>query len=272
MPDQPAGPDSARGLATVRTSLEECYDAIESLAGQMDATQWHAQSLCPDWDMRDVIAHLGMMERVMTGWLPGSADDLPPLDLIGPYYQEMAALDDTAFATRIGQIFASRRADLARLAEADLARPSWTPIGSRRYGEFLEIRIFDFWVHERDITTPLGWPSDDAGPRAEIALAQVEGSIGYIVGKKIGLPDGASIVFHLTGPVKRDLPVVVDGRAKAVGHVEHPDVELTTDTVTFIQLAAGRIDPQRQIDAGLVTWTGNTQLGDRAARNLRFTI
>jgi hypothetical protein len=49
-------------------------------------------------------------------------------------------------------------------------------------------------------------------------------------------------------------------------------VELTTDTVTFVQLAAGRIDPQRQIDAGLVTWTGNTELGDRAARNLRFTI
>ena len=44
------------------------------------------------------------------------------------------------------------------------------------------------------------------------------------------------------------------------------------DTVTFVQLAAGRIDPQRQIDAGLVTWTGNDRLGDRAARNLRFTI
>jgi hypothetical protein len=79
-------------------------------------------------------------------------------------------------------------------------------------------------------------------------------------------------VFRLTGPVRRDLSVVVDGRARAVGHVERAHVELTTDTVTFIQLAAGRIDPQRQIDAGLVTWTGDARLGDRAARNLRFTI
>jgi uncharacterized protein (TIGR03083 family) len=260
------------GLATIRTCLEQCYDAIESLAGRMDATQWQAQSLCPDWDMRAVIAHLGMMERVMTGWLPGSAGDVPPLDRAGPYQREMAALDDAAFAARIGEIFAARRADLAGLAEADLARQSWTPVGPRSYGGFLEIRVFDLWVHERDISTPLGWPSDDGGPRAEIALAQVEASIGYIVGKKIGLPDGASIVFHLTGPLQRDLPVVVDGRARAVERVGHPDVELTTDTVTFIQLAAGRIDPQRQIDAGLVTWTGNTELGDRAARNLRFTI
>lgn len=259
-------------LATLTTSLEQCYDAIEALAGRMDAAQWRAQSLCPDWDMRGVVAHLAMMERVMTGWLPGSADDLPPLDRIGPCQDELAALDDAAFAGRVREIFAGRRADLARLTEADLARKSWTPIGPRSYGGFLEIRIFDFWVHERDITVPLGWPSDDTGPRAEIALAQVTGSIGYIVGKKIGLPDGASIVFHLTGPVRRDLAVVVDGRAKAVDHVEHPDVELTTDTVTFIQLAAGRIDPQRQIDAGRVTWAGNAELGDRAARNLRFTI
>ena len=260
------------GLATLRASLEQCYDSIESLADRMDATRWRARSLCPDWDMRGVIAHLGMMERVMTGWLPESADDRPPLDRIDPYHDEMAALDDAAFAGRIGEIFASRRADLAGLTEADLARPSWTPIGTRSYGGFLEMRIFDFWVHERDIAAPLGWPTDDTGPRTEISLAQVEGSIGYIVGKKIGLPDGASIVFHLTGPVTRDLAVVVDGRARAVGHVEHPDVELTTDTVTFVQLAAGRIDPQRQIDAGLVTWTGNAQLGDRAARNLGFTI
>jgi uncharacterized protein (TIGR03083 family) len=260
------------GLAVIRASLEQCYDAIESLAGRMDATQWRAQSLCPDWDMRGVITHLGMMERVMTGWLPESASDVPPLDRIGPYHDEMAALGDAAFAARIGQIFAGRRADLAALTEADLARQSWTPVGPHSYGEFLEIRIFDFWVHERDISTPLGWPGDDAGPRAEIALGQVEASIGYIVGKKIGLPDGASIVFHLTGPVGRDLAVVVDGRARAVDRVAHPDVELTTDTVTFIQLAAGRLDPQRQIDAGLVTWTGNLRLGERAARNLRFTI
>jgi uncharacterized protein (TIGR03083 family) len=259
-------------LAIIRTSLEQCYDAVEALASRMDAAQWQAQSLCPDWDMRGVVTHLGMMERVMTGWLPESADELPPLDRVDPYHREVAPLDNAAFAARIGEIFAGRRADLAKLTEADRARPSWSPIGPRGYGEFLEMRIFDFWVHERDISTPLGWPADDGGPRAEVALDQVHGSIGYIVGKRIGLPDGASIVFHLTGPVSRDLSVVVDGRARAVDHVEHPDVALTMSTVTFIQLAAGRIDPQRQIEAGLVTWTGNAELGDRAARNLKFTI
>ena len=259
-------------LATIRGSLEQCYDAIESACARMSGEQWRAQSLCPDWDTRGVVTHLGMMERVMTGWLPASAADLPPLDRIGPYNEHAASLDDEGFAARIREIFADRRADLAGLREDDPARPSWTPIGPRTYGGFLEIRIFDFWVHERDITTPLGWPSDGGGPRAEISLGQVESSIGYIVGKKIGLPDGASIVFHLSGPIKRDIAVVVDGRARQVDSVPDPTVELTTDTVTFIQLAAGRIDPGAQIDAGKVTWTGNDELGDCAARNLRFTI
>jgi uncharacterized protein (TIGR03083 family) len=259
-------------LATVRASLERCYDAIEALAARMDSAQWRTQSLCPDWDARAVVSHLGMMERVMTGWLPDSAEDLPPLDRVAAYQEQTAALDDTAFAALISDIFAARRADLATLTPDDLARPSWTPIGRKTYGDFLEIRIFDFWVHERDITTPLGWASDDSGPAAEIALAQVTSSIGYIVGKKVGLPDGKSIVFHLTGPVRQDVSVVVDGRARSVDRVDSPDVELTTDSLTFVQLASGRIDPQAQIDAGKVRWAGDHELGERAARNLRFTI
>ncbi len=259
-------------LVTVRDSLEQCYDAIESVCTRLDSAQWQTQSLCPDWTARDVVSHLGMMERVMTGWLPGSADEAAPLDRIAPYRADVAVLDDKAFADRITAIFTGRRGDLAKLTDADLVLPSWTPIGTRTYGGFLEIRIFDFWVHERDITTPLSWPTDDAGPRAEIALGQVESSIGYIVGKKVGLPDGTSIVFHLTGPTPRDISVAVDGRARKVDSVAHPTVELTTDSTTFIQLAAGRIDPQQQIDNGRVRWTGDSQLGDRTARNLRFTI
>jgi uncharacterized protein (TIGR03083 family) len=259
-------------LATTRSSLGHSYDAIEALCAKLDGPQWQVQSLCPDWTARDVVRHLAWMENVMAGWLPGSGDELPDFGRAAPFEEQMAGLDDQAFASRVGQIFAVRRRDLAELTDADLDRPSWTPVGMKTFGRFLEIRIFDFWVHERDVTTPLHWSTDDTGPRAEIALGEVAGSLGYIVGKRVGLPDGASIVFHLTGPIARDLAVVVDGRAKVVDHVEHPDVVLTTDTVTFIQLACGRLDPQVPIDSGVVSWTGNSELGDRAARNLRFTM
>ena len=259
-------------LAITRGSLERSYDAIEALCARMDEAEWRVQSLCPEWTARDVVNHLAMMERAMTGWLPSSTEELPHFERVFSGDDEVAALSNKAFADLVTEIFAARRDDLARLTAADLDRPSWTPVGVKTFGRFLEIRIFDFWVHERDITTPLGWPTDDTGPGADIALAEVVGSLGYIVGKRVGLPDGTSIVFHLTGPLKRDLSVVVEGRAKLVDHVDQPDVELTTDFLTFMQLACGRIDPQDQIDAGKVTWIGNDELGDRAARNLSFTM
>jgi uncharacterized protein (TIGR03083 family) len=259
-------------LATIRACLDQSYDAIEALCGRMDEAQWRAQSLCPEWTARDVVNHLALMERAMTGWVPSSTEELPHFERVFSGDDKVAALSDKAFAGLVAEIFAERRDDLGRLSEADLERPSWTPVGVKTFGRFLEIRTFDFWVHERDITTPLRWPTDDTGPRAEIALAEVVGSLGYIVGKRVGLPDGTSIVFHLTGPLKRDLSVVVEGRARVVDHIDHPDVELTTDFLTFMQLSCGRIDPQDQIDAGKVTWIGNDELGDRAARNLAFTM
>jgi hypothetical protein len=100
----------------------------------------------------------------------------------------------------------------------------------------------------------------------------VENSIGYIVGKKVGLSDGKGIAFRLTGPIVREIDVAVDGRAMRVDHLDQPDVMLTTDSTTFIQLACGRIDPQIPIDSRAITWKGDDELGERAARNLRFTM
>ena len=39
-------------LATIRGSLGQSYDAIESLCAGWTRAQWRAQSLCPDWTMR----------------------------------------------------------------------------------------------------------------------------------------------------------------------------------------------------------------------------
>jgi len=259
-------------LARISDALEQSYAAIENLAAVLSPAQWRAQSLCPDWTARGVVTHLASVEHMLVGWLPASAGELPAFDRVTDFTGQTADLADAEFAARVAQVFARRRADLAALGEEDLRRPSWTPAGPGSYGAFMAIRVFDFWVHERDITTPLGLRTDDGDARAEMALAEVERALGYIVGKKVGLPDGSSIAFRLTGPLRRDLYVTVDGRARVVGHIERPDVELSTDSLTFVQLACGRVDPQERIDAGLVTWTGNAELGDRAARNLRYTM
>ena len=261
-----------RSLDEIRAALEHCYSSMESLCAGLSDSEWEVQSLCPDWNVRAVVSHVASIEAVMDGWLPEDVSTPPPFQRAIDFERETADLDNAAFLDRVRATFDRRRGDLASLSAADLDRPSWMPVGPGTYGRFLEIRIFDFWVHERDITTPLAKATDDAGVAAEIALGQVEGSLGYIVGKKVGLPDGKSMAFRLTGPIARDLNVLVEGRAKQVAELYSPDVEIITDSTTFIQLACGRIDPQGVIDSGAITWNGDAQLGDRAARNLGFTM
>jgi uncharacterized protein (TIGR03083 family) len=256
----------------IAAALRECYASMEALCADLADAEWKARSLCPDWTMRDVINHVTSIEAVLAGWLPDDDRTPPPFGKAADFLREAATDDDAGYLELVRGVYDHRRHDLAALSDADLERPSWTPVGPGTYGRFLEIRVFDFWVHERDITTPLGRKTDDTGLTAEIALAEVAGSLGYIVGKKVGLPDGKSITFDLTEPITRQLHVAVDGRAKAVDHLANPDVTLSTDSTTFIQLACGRIDPQSQIDSGTLTWKGDNELGDRAARNLRFTM
>ena len=258
---------TTRRLAEIQSALEYCYAAFDALCADLSDDEWQAQSLCPDWTVRGVVDHVTSIEAVLAGWLPADATTPPPFEKAGAFLA-----DDTPYVDKVRGVYDHRRRDLAALTDDDLARPSWMPVGPGTYGRFLAIRVFDFWVHERDITIPLGRYTDDGGLAAELALAEIENSIGYIVGKKVGLPDGKSLTFDLTGPLARQLHVAVDGRAARVDHLDAPDVTVTTDSTTFTMLACGRIDPQAQIDSGAISWTGDDEIGDRAARNLRFTM
>lgn len=249
---------------------QQLFGYYDDLCGRLTDEQMTTRSLCPDWDVRAVITHVIGVEEVLNGW-PPSVEVPPPFEKMAAYETEAGALDRAGFAARISETTASRLADLRGLDPAVVDEPSITPAGLATYGRFLQVRIFDLWVHARDIAVPLGESTDDSGFAAEAALQEVDDSAGYIVGKKIGLPDGMSIVFHIRGGVDRDIAVAVDGRAARVDSVDSPDVEVTADVGTFVMLAAGRIDPQAQIEAGRIGWSGDEAWGETAARSLAYT-
>ncbi len=250
---------------------EALFGHYNSLCGRLTSEDLSVQSLCPDWDVRGVVSHAIGVEFVLTGWEP-STDSPPPFERVPGFTAELAELSPEALASRVGEVTASRLARLRAFDASVVDSPSITPTGVKTYADFLRIRVFDMWVHARDIAIPMGEQLDARDVAAQIALAEVGGAVGYIVGKKIGLPDGKSIVFRVTGGVERDFSVVVDGRAAAVESVESPDVEVTADVETFVMLACGRIDPQAQIDAGAIRWAGDDEWGERAARNLAYTM
>jgi uncharacterized protein (TIGR03083 family) len=250
-------------------NLRATWSALDTVAASLTPEQWAAQSLCPDWTARGVLVHATTIEQVLVGWKPGGE---APFATIGPTHAELNALEPDALLTRFRRVVAERTAELDAMTDDDFATPGVTPVGPGTYGRFMAIRVFDNWVHERDIRVPLAIPGDDSGPAAEMSLDEVQLSLGYIVGKKIGLDDGKGIAFEIRGPVSRRMLVKVDGRAAVTQELPNPDATLSTDSLTFMLLACGRIDPEIPIADGRVTWTGDDEIGGRAARNLRFTM
>ena len=254
-------------------TTEACYREIDALCADLSDSDWEAQSLCPAWSVRQAIGHAVGVEDVLRGW-EISTDQMPPFERMQALTDSAPAMASPEFRARVNEIFDARRADFAALTDDDMSRASFTPVGVQTYGRFLAIRIFDLWVHVRDCTIPLGRVTDDGGPGAEITLEEVERSIGYIIGKKVGLPDGMSLRVDVTGPLARRIGVLVEGRARAVdpAGLTEPDVVLSSDSTTLIMLACGRIDPQEMIDSGAISWRGDARWGEAAARNLRFTM
>ena len=257
---------------TSLAALDNCFTDFSDLIQGFSEDDWGMQSLCPDWDIRGVVTHLAGIENLLLGWVPKSADEWPPFAKMAEFESAVADLSSHELLEKVMRILDERRDELSGISDDVWEAECMTPVGPATYGRFMNVRVFDFWVHQRDMTMPLGIETDDSGAHAEIALDEVHGSLGYIAGKKIGLEDGMSIAFHLDGAIQRDLFAAVDGRANVVDSVDDPTISISADMRSFMMLACGRIDPQEEIDAGRISWTGDATWGEKAARNLRFTI
>ncbi len=166
---------------------------------------------------------------------------------------------------------ADRLASLLAMPAEEFNAPSWTPAGEATYARFMQIRIFDCWMHEQDIRAAVGLPGNEDGAPAAAALDEVVRALGYIVGKKGRAPDGSSVLIRLSGPVERDLHVVVDGRARVVAALDgEPTTSLDLSSSLFLRLAGGREDAQDAL--GRIGLGGDQALGRQLATNLAYTI
>ena len=250
-------------------NLRSVFTSFGAVVEGLSDDQWRAQSLCPAWTVREVVVHVTAIEVALLGWRPGDDNPFVRMATIQP---ELYMLYPAELTQRYHEVASARVTELTAMTDEEFAQPSLTPVGPGTYGRFMAIRCFDVWVHERDVRVPLHIDGDDGGPAAELALDEVHASLGYIVGKKIGLADGQGIAIELTGPVSRRLLAKVDGRAARVDELPSPDVTLTMDSLTFMLLACGRIGPDGPLTDGRVIVSGDIALGTHAAHNLSFTM
>ncbi len=257
--------------------LGQEWSVIAGLLAGLGDQDW-ARLALPGWDVHDVIAHVIGTERMLAG-LP--FPDAP--GEVGPHVRNdigraneawVIALRDRPHAALLADfrtVTADRLASLRAMPAEEFNAPSWTPAGEATYARFMQIRIFDCWMHEQDIRAAVGLPGNEDGAAAAASLDEVVRALGYIIGKKGRAPDGSSVLIRLSGPVERDLRVVVDGRARVVTALDgEPTASLDLSSSLFLRLAGGREDAQDAL--GRIELGGDQALGRQLATNLAYTI
>lgn len=268
-------------IESMRTLLSEEFDALDALCAPLDEDAWATPTCLPGWSVKDVLAHVAGVERMLEGE-PAPEVDVSHLEHLRNdiarmgevWVEEMRPLPGAEVLERFRDVVGRRRAALAAMTQEDFDAPSWTPVGKdETYGRFMRIRHYDCFLHEHDVRGALGVADRPDPAHVASALAEVEPALGYVVGRKAGFPDGTSVRIEVLGPVPRTYLVAVDGRAAVVDALDGPpSVTLRLQVMPWFRLTGGRCDAAPLLAAGEVALDGDDELGRRLVENLAMTI
>ena len=256
------------------------FDALDQLCASLADPQWEVPSPLPGWSVRDVVSHIVGTEAMLLGEEAPSAEVSgldhvrnPIAEVNEQWVESMRSLSPSEMRSRLHSVTSRRMEALEAMTQEDFDAPSWTPVGGdETYGRFMRIRHFDCTMHENDVRAAVGASARLEPEGLRSCLDEVETGLGYIVGRRAGLPDGSRVRIDLSGPVSATYFVAVDGRAAVVpGFEGDPTVGLEMPADLFLRLTGGRADGQKRI-ATEVRRSGDPELAERLVTHLAFTI
>ncbi len=259
--------------------LADTWRATSELGATLTEEQWKTPTDLPGWTVQDNLSHLVAIERVLQG-LPATEHRAADLSVVRNPIGEVNEHEVDARRGRTGaevlaewdEIVALRLQTLRQADEASFEQPAMTPTGPGTVADFLHIRVLDCWSHDQDMRRALGLVGNNDTPAAAHTIDRLTRTLGIVVGKRAGTPDGQAVVVELTGPVERRLVFEMrDGRAQGVDQPTAPPVAtVRLDSDTFATLALGRRSADTLIDR--IDLEGDTALGRRIVDQLNMMI
>jgi uncharacterized protein (TIGR03083 family) len=209
------------------------------LLGSLTDAEWDAPAHPDHGRVRDLVAHLVGVERLVLRWLEAD-DTLPQLaDHVAATRQVVAQLAGTEprEVTRQWQLAAG--AVVAAAATNDPARPVTFHDITTTVERLLVMRTFQLWAHGTDICLATGRPllQLDAERMTTLA-AELMSALPLALAYRGSTAPGRSARFVLTGasggsytvPLAPDIPAAM------------PEVTIVTDPVELCRVAARRLD------------------------------
>ena len=263
-----------------RDALGETWGGLAEVCYELSDTEWALPTECPGWDVKDQLSHVIAVERTIMGE-PAPAWDGPLGDHVK---NDFARSNEAWIAVRRPRPGAEVRAEfvevtgrrLALLDELTLEQweaVGWSPVGPRPHAEFMEVRVFDCWVHEQDARRALDRPGGSGNRASALSLDRVQGAMGFVVGKQAGCGEGTAVRFDVAGPGDdgRAFTVAVDGgRARPVGDDVSPTVTLSLSSIDFVRLGCGRAGAAQVEAAGGIGVSGDAAVARMVLGAMNF--
>lgn len=248
------------GPATdVRPLFRTDRAALLDLLAGLTATDWRRPTICPGWNVQDVVAHVlhDHLRRLSAGrdghrtaWVePDSPDDLPAL---------LARANDAFVRTArvlsprvLTELLADAGGRLdAYWATLDPSEPGGVDVWWAAPGEpapwWLDIarEYTEYWVHQRQIRDAVGAPAPD-DPAGDRALADTFLRALPHTLRAARRPNGTSVRVRVPGPAGGEWTATrdADGWTLAAPPAGRPAAEITVGTGTLWRLATRGIGP-----------------------------
>ncbi|HEY9263972.1 MAG TPA: maleylpyruvate isomerase family mycothiol-dependent enzyme [Mycobacterium sp.] len=282
--NSPSRPVTTLAKSDVLDGLFASWRNIDDLLQTLSAEDWTGPTSLPGWTVHDVVAHITGTESMLQGVATPEADiDVSALahvrNDIGVmnehWVRKLRGLSPAELHQAFRSVTAERREGLSGMPDEQWNSVTATPAGPDTYGRFMRIRVFDCWMHELDIRDAVALPAGGdelVCPASQQALDEMAASMGFVVGKRGGAPEGSRVSIELTGPLHRMINVSVEGRGRVVPDfgTEQPTSTITLDGVLFTRIAGGRTTPDAHEDA--IGYGGDEAVGRRIVEHLNYVI
>ncbi len=263
-------------------ALGEVWTSLSELLGELSDDQWSLPSPLPGWSVQDNVAHIVGTEAMLAGEAGPSIEIDRDVSRhvrndIGAFNEQwvesLRPVAPNEVLSRFREITGARLEALEAMSVDEWNAESFTPAGKDTYGRFMQIRVFDCWLHEQDIRDAVGRPGHESGLAVDVVLDEMATALGFVVGKKAGATAGQSVTFALTdgGAVVRRLHVEVGERAAVVSALSGPaTVTLTMPIGVMTRRCAGRVGSDELLDQ--IAIDGELELASRILENQSYTI
>ena len=223
---------------------------LEATLATLSDEQWKLPSRCVGWSVRDVIAHLvtvngfwhasitagcaGEPTRMLAGFDPAAT----PPKLVDSMHELSAAEVLEQFAATNEALLGT----LGALTDAQWRMPAESPAGHVPIRLVAQHALWDCWIHERDITAPLG-RTTAVEPDEVASCLQYAAAVGPLLGLGVGRAASAMLAVEATDPA---VQFVLDVGEIVTVHAGRPAEELPClrgDAVELVEVLSLRRAP-----------------------------